>query len=36
LAEAWHIARAARVADGTSEILRRQIANRLLAGDTDL
>jgi len=36
LAEAWHMARAARVADGTSEILRRQIANRLLAGDVDL
>jgi alkylation response protein AidB-like acyl-CoA dehydrogenase len=36
LAEAWHIARAARVADGTSEILRRQIANRILAGDTAL
>ena len=36
LAEAWHIARAARVADGTSEILRRQIANRILAGDVGL
>jgi alkylation response protein AidB-like acyl-CoA dehydrogenase len=36
LAEAWHMARAARVADGTSEILRRQIANRILAGDVDL
>jgi alkylation response protein AidB-like acyl-CoA dehydrogenase len=36
LTEAWQMARAARVADGTSEILRRQIAARLLAGDTAL
>lgn len=32
LAEAWMQARAARVADGTSEILRRQIARGLWAG----
>jgi len=30
LSEAWQIARAARVADGTGEILRRQIASQLL------
>lgn len=29
LAEAWHMARAARVADGTGEILRRQIVHQL-------
>jgi acyl-CoA dehydrogenase len=29
LSEAWHMARAGRVADGTGEILRRQIVNQL-------
>ena len=33
LVEAWAIARAARVADGTGEILRRQVARALVAGD---
>jgi acyl-CoA dehydrogenase len=29
----WHQARILKLADGSSEILRRTIANRLLAGD---
>jgi acyl-CoA dehydrogenase len=33
LTEAWTIARAARVADGTGEILRRQVARAIVAGD---
>ncbi|KAA9158102.1 acyl-CoA dehydrogenase family protein [Amycolatopsis acidicola] len=36
LEEAWRHARTLRVPDGTSEIQRRTIAQRLLAGDTDL
>jgi acyl-CoA dehydrogenase len=36
LVEAWHAVRKARVADGTSEILLRTIANRLLKGDLSL
>ncbi|MBV8413315.1 MAG: acyl-CoA dehydrogenase [Alphaproteobacteria bacterium] len=36
LTHAWHDLRAVNVADGTNEILRRTIAQRLLAGDVDL
>jgi acyl-CoA dehydrogenase len=36
LADAYHAVRKARVADGTSEILRRSIADRLFKGDVDL
>jgi alkylation response protein AidB-like acyl-CoA dehydrogenase len=36
LTEAWHALRAVNVADGTNEILRRTIAQRLLKGDTAL
>ena len=36
LVEAYHAVRKACVADGTSEILRRTIANRLFGGDLDL
>jgi len=36
LVEAYHSMRKARVADGTSEILRRTIAGRLFAGDMEL
>ncbi|TWT11450.1 acyl-CoA dehydrogenase family protein [Reyranella sp. CPCC 100927] len=36
LTHAWHDLRVINVADGTNEILRRTIAQRLLAGDTDL
>jgi acyl-CoA dehydrogenase len=36
LVDAYESIRKARVADGTSEILRRTIAGRLLAGDLDL
>jgi len=36
LVEAYHTMRKARVADGTSEILRRTIAGRLLSGDLEL
>jgi len=36
LADAYHAVRKARVADGTSEILRRSIAERLFRGDLDL
>jgi alkylation response protein AidB-like acyl-CoA dehydrogenase len=36
LVHAYHAIRKARVADGTSEILRRSIAQRLLRGDVEL
>lgn len=36
LQEAWRHARTLRIPDGTSEIQRRTIAGRLLAGDTEL
>jgi acyl-CoA dehydrogenase len=36
LTHAWHDLRAINIADGTNEILRRTIAQRLLAGDVDL
>jgi acyl-CoA dehydrogenase len=36
LTHAWHDLRAVNIADGTNEILRRTIAQRLLAGDTEL
>ena len=36
LTEAWHSLRAVNVADGTNEILRRTIWQRLLKGDTAL
>jgi acyl-CoA dehydrogenase len=36
LTHAWQDLRTVNVADGTNEILRRTIAQRLLAGDTDL
>lgn len=36
LVDAYHAVRKARVADGTSEILRRSIVDRLLRGDLDL
>ena len=36
LTHAWHDLRVVNVADGTNEILRRTIAQRLLAGDTEL
>ena len=36
LVDAYHAVRKALVADGTSEILRRSIAERLFRGDTDL
>lgn len=36
LTEAWHALRAVNIADGTNEILRRTIAQRLLKGDTAL
>jgi alkylation response protein AidB-like acyl-CoA dehydrogenase len=36
LTHAWHDLRVINVADGTNEILRRTIAQRLLAGDTEL
>jgi acyl-CoA dehydrogenase len=36
LFEAWKILRVINVADGTNEILRRTIAQRMLRGDTDL
>ncbi len=36
LTEAWHTLRIVNVADGTNEILRRTIAQRLLKGDTAL
>jgi acyl-CoA dehydrogenase len=36
LVEAYHAVRKARVADGTSEILRRTIAARLGSGDVEL
>ncbi len=36
LTEAWHALRLVNVADGTNEILRRTIAQRLLKGDVDL
>jgi acyl-CoA dehydrogenase len=36
LGDAYHAVRKACVADGTSEILRRSIANRLFDGDVDL
>jgi acyl-CoA dehydrogenase len=36
LADAYHAVRKARVADGTAEILRRSIADRLLKGDLQL
>jgi acyl-CoA dehydrogenase len=35
LVDIWHMARALQIADGSGEILRRTIANRLLAGDID-
>ena len=35
LVDAWHIARTLQIADGSGEILRRTIANRLLHGDLD-
>jgi len=36
LVEAWHSLRAVNVADGTNEILRRTIAQRLLKGDVEV
>lgn len=36
LVDAYHAVRKALVADGTSEILRRAVTNRLFAGDLDL
>lgn len=36
LTHAWHDLRAVNIADGTNEILRRTIVQRLLAGDLDL
>jgi acyl-CoA dehydrogenase len=36
LVDAYHAVRKACVADGTSEILRRSVANRLFGGDIDL
>jgi acyl-CoA dehydrogenase len=36
LAEAWQMIRVICVADGTSEILRRQVAAQLLKGDVAL
>ncbi|MEC9347864.1 MAG: acyl-CoA dehydrogenase family protein [Pseudomonadota bacterium] len=36
LVDAWHALRIINVADGTNEILRRTIVQRLLKGDTDL
>ena len=36
LAEVWQILRIINIADGTNEILRRTILQRLLKGDTDL
>jgi len=36
LAEAWKVIRVINVADGTNEILRRTIAQRMLSGDTEL
>lgn len=36
LTHAWHDLRAVNIADGTNEILRRTIVQRLLAGDVDL
>ena len=36
LVHAWQDVRSVNVADGTNEILRRTIAQRLLAGDTEL
>ena len=36
LGDAYHAVRKACVADGTSEILRRSIANRLFDGDVEL
>jgi acyl-CoA dehydrogenase len=35
LVDGWHFARMVRVADGTGEIMRRNIASRLLKGDLD-
>lgn len=36
LTHAWHDLRAVNIADGTNEILRRTIAQRLLSGDVEL
>lgn len=36
LVEAWHSLRAVNVADGTNEILRRTIAQRLFKGDVEV
>ena len=36
LVEAWHSLRAVNVADGTNEILRRTIAQRLMKGDVEV
>ena len=36
LTEAWHALRATNVADGTNEILRRTVVQRLLKGDIEL
>jgi acyl-CoA dehydrogenase len=36
LTEAWHRLRMVNVADGTNEILKRTVVQRLLKGDTDL
>jgi len=35
LVKIWHMARSLQIADGSGEILRRTIANRLLSGDID-
>lgn len=35
LVKIWHMARALQIADGSGEVLRRTIANRLLSGDID-
>jgi acyl-CoA dehydrogenase len=36
LTEAWKVVRVINIADGTNEILRRTIAQRMLGGDTEL
>lgn len=36
LSEAWQMVRTVQIADGSSEILRRLVARRLVAGDRDL
>ncbi|RNL62432.1 acyl-CoA dehydrogenase [Nocardioides marmoriginsengisoli] len=36
MSEAWNMVRTVQIADGSSEILRRLVANRLVGGDRDL